>query len=235
MSKIYEALRRHESVPVKALNGHAREHSQGSIIRALEPIYPIIGRLSGESKRGLIVHFVAASLGEGTSTLSGQFALLASRAGSPKVLLIDADKDQLTTAGTYGCDTEHGVLEEFEADRPIEERILNFADNPALSVAPLVGRRSRPGSLRVLPALYDQLRSKYELTVVDCPPVLSDRYLELSPDSADGIVLVVQAEHTRPAIIRNAQARIEDAGGKLIGAVLNRRHTYIPRFLYRLL
>jgi Mrp family chromosome partitioning ATPase len=151
------------------------------------------------------------------------------------VLLVDADKDQLTTAGTYGCDTEHGVLEEFEAARPIEERILNFADNPALSVASLVGRRSRPASLRVLPALYDQLRSKYELTVVDCPPVLSDRYLELSPESADGIVLVVQAERTRPAIIRNAQARIEDAGGKLIGAVLNRRHTYIPRFLYRLL
>jgi len=48
-------------------------------------------------------------------------------------------------------------------------------------------------------------------------------------------VLVVQAERNRPEIIRQAQSLIQDAGGKFIGAILNRRHTYIPDFIYRLL
>jgi hypothetical protein len=49
------------------------------------------------------------------------------------------------------------------------------------------------------------------------------------------VVLVVQAERSRPEIIRQAQALVENAGGRFIGSILNRRHTYIPDWLYRLL
>jgi len=86
-----------------------------------------------------------------------------------------------------------------------------------------------------MPPLYEQFRARYDLTIVDCPAVFSDRYFELSPEAADGVVLVVQAERSRTEIIRQAQTLIENAGGKLIGAILNRRHSYIPNFLYRLL
>jgi hypothetical protein len=81
MSKIYEALRRHENKTAKALNAlnaDSLRHSRGPIMRALESMYPIVYRLSKEAGHGVVLHFVAASAGEGASTLSNEFALIAS-------------------------------------------------------------------------------------------------------------------------------------------------------------
>jgi Mrp family chromosome partitioning ATPase len=65
--------------------------------------------------------------------------------------------------------------------------------------------------------------------------VASAGYLELAPERADGVILVVQAETTRPAVVAHAKGQIEQAGGNVLGAVLNRRGDYIPDFLYRML
>jgi protein-tyrosine kinase len=238
MSKIYEALRRHENKTAKALNAlnaASLRHSRGPIMRALESMYPIVYRLSKEAGHGVVLHFVAASAGEGASTLSNEFALIASQVADSRVLLLDADKGQPTTASGYGCDPDHGILDQVQANRPIEERTVALRDNAAMNIGLLAGRRSAPISRRLMPALYDQLRAKYDVTVVDCPAVLSDRYMDLAPESADGIVLVVQAERNRSEIIRHAQMRVQEAGGKFIGAILNRRHTYIPDIVYKLL
>jgi len=236
MSKIYEALRRHDN---KSANSAAPTDqpnlSRGPLIRALESIYPIVYRLARDAGHGLVLHFVAASPGEGASTLSSEFALIAARLADSRVLLVDADRTQLTTAATFGCPTELGICDQFQAGSPLEERMVTGPGNPRLQIGVLCGQRSPPLSRKAMPSLYEQFRAKYDLTIVDCPAVFSDRYFELSPEAADGVVLVVQAERNRPEIIRQAQSLIENAGGKLIGAILNRRHTYIPDFIYRLL
>jgi Mrp family chromosome partitioning ATPase len=236
MSKIYEALRRHENKTVKAaLSGDPLSPSRGPIVRALESIYPLVHRLQKDAGRGVVLHFVAALPGEGASTLSNEFALVASRGGDSRVLLLDADKTQLTTASQFGCDTDLGILDQLQAGKPIEERTVALPDNVGLHVALIAGRRSPPLARKSIPALYDELRAKYDITIIDCPAVLSDRYLALAPEASDGIVLVVQAERNRPEIIRQAQSMVEESGGKFLGAILNRRHTYIPNLIYRLL
>jgi Mrp family chromosome partitioning ATPase len=236
MSKIYEALRRHEN---KAAKGAApREQpnlSRGPLVRALESVYPNVYRLGKEAGHGLVLHFVAASPGEGASTLSSEFALIAARVVDSRVLLVDADRTQLTTALNFNCSTDLGIFDQVQAGNPIEGSLVTAPDNTQLQIGALCGQRSPPLSRKAMPLLYDQFRAKYEVTVIDCPAVFSDRYFELSPEAVDGIVLVVQAERNRPEIIRQAQSLIQDAGGKFIGAILNRRHTYIPDFIYRLL
>ena len=236
MSKIYEALRRHEKKSANSAAPAERPKlSRGPIVRALESVYPIVYRLAKDAGHGLVLHFVAASPGEGASTLSNEFALIAARVADSRVLLVDADRTQLTTAATFGCPTELGIYDQVQAGNPLEQRLATAPDNPQLQIGVLCGQRSPPLSRKAMPSLYEQFRAKYDLTIIDCPAVFSDRYFELSPEAADGVVLVVQAERNRPEIIRQAQSLIENAGGKLIGAILNRRHTYIPDFIYRLL
>jgi len=233
MSKIYEALRRHEK---KASNLEDQQSSsRGPLVRALESVYPIVFRLAKDAGHGLVLHFVAASSGEGTSTLSGEFARVAARVADSRVLLIDADRTQLTTAKNFRCPTDVGIFDQALAGSPLEESLVTASDNTQLRIGLLSGLRSPPLSRKAMPSFYEQLRAKYDLTIIDCPAVFSDRYFDLSPETADGIVLVVQAERTRPEIIRQAQTLIENSGGKLIGAILNRRQAYIPDFLYRLL
>lgn len=235
MSKIYQALRRHDNSATQSmLRGDPPVLARASIVRALESVYPIIYRIAKEAGHGVVLHFVAATPGEGTSTLSNEFALIAARVADSRVLLIDADRNQSTTAANFGCQTDLGLFDQTQAGNPLEPVLVNAPDS-SLQVSTLCGQRSPPLSRKAMPAFYDQMRAKYDLTIIDCPAVLTDRYFELSPEAADGIVLVVQAERSRPEIVRHAQSQIENAGGKCVGAILNRRHTYIPDFVYRLL
>jgi len=233
MSKIYEALRQHEKKSARLEDQPTS--SRGPLVRAMESVYPIVYRLAKEAGHGLVLHFVAASPGEGASTLSSEFARVAARVTDSRVLLIDADRMQLTTAEKFGCLTDLGIFDQIQRGGLFAETLVTTPDYPQLQIGVLCGQRSPPLSRKTMPSLYDQFRAKYDLTIIDCPAVFSDRYFELSPEAADGVVLIVQAERSRPEMIRRAKSLIEDAGGKFIGAILNRRHTYIPNFLYRLL
>jgi len=50
--------------------------------------------------------FRAATPGEGASTLGSEFARVAARVADSRVLLVDADRTQLTTATNFRCPTE---------------------------------------------------------------------------------------------------------------------------------
>jgi Mrp family chromosome partitioning ATPase len=237
MSNIYQALRRHELVSgngAPAVQGQSSAH--GTMERALEPVYPLIRRLTKEAGHGLIVHFVAPTEGEGTSTLSTQFARLAARSADSKVLLIDGNWSKPSTASEFGCSTDSGLLEKMQfGDDALDHALVSAPESPQLHVGVICGNNTKPFHRKAVPDLYMRLRSMYDLTILDCPAVFSDHYFQLAPEAADAIVMVVRAEHARPEIIRQAKSLIDDSGGKLVGAILNQRRNYIPNFIYRLL
>jgi len=49
----------------------------------------------------------------------------------------------------------------------------------------------------------------------------------------DGVVVVVEAGHSRRDEILNAQRTVLQAGGKFLGFVLNRRRYPVPEWLYK--
>ena len=52
---------------------------------------------------------------------------------------------------------------------------------------------------------------------------------------ADLSLVVVEAEATRTAVARRLIDQVEGTGGQVIGAILNKRRFYIPRFIYKAL
>ncbi len=83
--------------------------------------------------------------------------------------------------------------------------------------------------------LVQQLRMRSQYVVIDCPALsVSSDCISLAP-LVDGIVLVVEADRTRKSQIRNAECRIEAAGGKILGLVLNKRRYPVPDSIYNLL
>jgi Mrp family chromosome partitioning ATPase len=206
----------------------------GPIAAELTPLLAAVRPLLDRGK-GAVVHFVAASAGEGTSTIAREFAMLAATTGRRRTLLLDAVRGNLQTARYFECDTARGLIDgiwmgiaEPDLERPITDT--------SLTVACLVGERGNGAAdPATLSALYDQLRDQFELIVVDCAAIERGEYSALLPEAADGIFLVIRAEATRPAVIAHAKALVEQGGGRFLGAVLNRRRNYIPSFLYRLL
>jgi Mrp family chromosome partitioning ATPase len=200
----------------------------GSLLAAIRPL------LDGDDG-GAVLQIVAATPREGTSTIAREFALLAATSGQRRTLLIDADRRDPTTARSFECDTAHGLVE-LPWNASDVASVAKPVSGTLLSVACLIGQRG-PGrtDAATIADLYNRLRDEFELIVVDCPAVASGDYLGLAPDATDGVILVVQAETTRPAVVSHAKGQIEQAGGNMLGAVLNRRGDYIPDFLYRML
>jgi Mrp family chromosome partitioning ATPase len=244
VSSVYEALQRvRQGGYDLALPGERLANSPeppvitrapGPIAVELTPLLSAVRPLLDRTK-GAVVHFVAAATGEGTSTIAREFALLAGTTGRRRTLLIDGVRGDPQTARFFDCDTARGLIDGIwigydEAD------LRRLVTGTSLSVACLVGSRGNaPADAVTLGALYEELRSQFELIVVDCPAVESGEYSILLPDEADGIFLVIRAERTRPAVIAHSKALIEAAGGRFLGAVFNARRNYIPGILYRML
>jgi protein-tyrosine kinase len=206
----------------------------GPIAAELAPLLSAVRPLLDGTK-GAVLHFVAATPGEGASTIAREFALLAATTGRRRTLLIDGARRDPQTARFFDCDTSRGLIDGVWIGYDAEELRRPIAGT-SLSVACLVGERSgATADAATLSGLYEQLRSEFELIVIDCPALDSDEYSTLLPEEADGIFLVIRAEGTRPAVIAHSKALVEQVGGHFLGAVLNARRNYIPGFLYRLL
>lgn len=244
MTGVYEALQRvRQGGNAPALPGErvARLSNEPPITRSPGPIAveltPLLSAVRPllDSGRGAVLHFVSAAAGEGTSTIAREFALLAGTSGRRHTLLIDASRRNPDTARHFNCDTARGLVDGIWIgyDQASAQRTVQ---GTTLSVACLVGERGNaPADAVTLSGLYEQLRSEFELVVVDCPAMETGEYSTLLPEEADGIFLVIRAEGTRPAVISHTRALVEQAGGHFLGAVLNGRQNYIPGFLYRLL
>jgi len=75
-------------------------------------------------------------------------------------------------------------------------------------------------------------RERYDIVLVDAPP------LRESPDTAvlgsytDGVVLVIRARKTKREILQYAQRLLDNSGAHQLGVVLNRMKFWVPGFLY---
>lgn len=258
MSSVYEALQRarqgshgpaphhvgsHGAIPLRPapVRARVRDANRSPVTLAPGPLAAELSSLLAavrpllDGDGGAVLQVVAATPGEGTSTIAREFALLAATSGQRRTLLIDADRRDATAARSFDCDTGRGLV-----DLPWNAGEIGSIVKPVsgtlLSVACLIGQRGPAhADATTVAELYRRLRDEFELIVVDCPAVASGDYLELAPEAADGVILVVQAETTRPAVVAHAKGQIEQAGGNMLGAVLNRRGDYIPDFLYRML
>lgn len=79
----------------------------------------------------------------------------------------------------------------------------------------------------------DELR--FERIVVDLPPVLSFPDAGIMGGRLDGVLLVLEADRSRWQVAKEAKLRLESAGCRVIGAVLNKKARHVPNWIYRLL
>ncbi|MGB7264117.1 MAG: hypothetical protein WBC92_01305 [Terracidiphilus sp.] len=81
----------------------------------------------------------------------------------------------------------------------------------------------------------DLLRSEFDYSIIDCPSLrVSGDLLSIAP-FVDGILLVIEANRTRREEPLYTEQRIEAAGGKVLGFILNKRTNEMPRWLDRML
>ena len=84
-----------------------------------------------------------------------------------------------------------------------------------------------------LRALVASVQKCFQFIVIGGDNLLDDGTSAAFSQLVDGVILVADAQKTRAPVARKLKRAVEENGGKVIGAILNRRKYYIPGWIYR--
>ena len=202
----------------RPLTEAGQSSGQGEAYRALRTSLALLAR-EGKQKTFTVI---SGGVGEGKSTTLFNLAYVCAEQGS-KVLIIDSDLRRPVQHKMVGLANRSGLVNVLTGEMKPEE-VVQETGVPNLWM--LTSGRLRRGSLGImnsprLRAMLDGLKEKYDYILLDSPPILGVTDAAILAGEADGVLLVVQYRKYPKIISLRAKRMIENAGGRLMGAVLN--------------
>ncbi|MGD9612909.1 MAG: GumC family protein [Kiritimatiellia bacterium] len=202
----------------RPLTEAGQSSGQGEAYRALRTSLALLAR-EGKQK---IFTVISGGVGEGKSTTLFNLAYVCAEQGS-KVLIVDSDLRRPVQHKMVGLANRTGMVNVLTDELKIED-VVQETGVPNLWLMP--SGRLRRGSLGImnnarLRAMLDILKDRYDFVLLDSPPILGVTDAAILASEADGVLLVVQYRKYPKIISLRAKRMIENAGGHLMGAVLN--------------
>lgn len=214
-------------------NGH-KPHNLQLLLASLQNGAPKL-------TRGVTIVLTSPSRAEGVSHVAQLFAVELARHTGRRTLIIDAERLRTLQVQDYlempqNCHRTNienvWVLPAKKNGRKNGNGNGAHTHQDEMSVLlPMAINRSDNDLSNIDPV--DSLRVSFDNILIDCRPLKSSSEAAVLASSADGVVVVVEAGHTRREEIMNAQRTVEVAGGKLLGFVLNKRRYPVPEWLYK--
>lgn len=188
--------------------------------------------LSTSPRPPQVIVMTSAQPSEGKTCTSINLALaLAQR--RVRVLIIDADFRKPGVGQAMGVSNDRGLSSVLKGELSFDEAVMQTEALSNLWVLPAGPAPTNPTDLLSSPdmgKLLNELRGRFEHVVVDSPPVLLMTDATVLSILSDGVVLVVEGGVTPMGAVLRGHRIIENAGGKILGVVLNkvdvRRGTY---------
>ena len=181
------------------------------------------------------VMVVSAGVGEGKSTTAANLAVVLAETGKD-VLLVSADLRRPRVHHFFSLPNKTGLSNLLTDGTPPDKRKAPVADGKQMaselwSVAPnlwviLSGPLpAHPSALMDSDAMRQFLKEQrdlFDFIILDCPPalVVADA-MALAP-LADAVLVVADAKESDRDLISRLKEELEQVGGKIVGAVLNR-------------
>ncbi len=168
-----------------------------------------------------VLVITSARDGEGKTTTANNLATTFALAGQ-RVLLVDADlrRPGLTkmlhlkdVAGLSSVLVEPGTA------------VIQTTEVAGLSVVPSGPIPPNPAELLGSQRMRDwveEAAKRYDLVILDSPPVLSVADTRILATVADGVVMVLDPSLTTRRMIKQAALAIENVGSRVLGLILNR-------------
>jgi len=164
---------------------------------------------------------------DGKTTTAWNVAAAAARSGAT-VLLLEADLRQPTIAERSGLPTKTGLSSVLAGITDIDAEIVSFpvaADTDrTLDVLPAGPAPPNPGGLLEsdrMRDLLEYLKARYDLVVIDTPPLAAVADAISLMHHVDGVIAVVRLGQSRLDTIGNMRSQLTNVGATLLGVVVN--------------
>lgn len=178
--------------------------------------------LSPRSGTGNTLTMLSGGPGEGKSTTVFNLAYVSAQAGQ-SVLLVDADLRRPTVHEILSFDNSYGLADVF-LGRGEAYQFIRATNVPNLH---FIGAGEMPmaemgafSGIKLREMLAD-LKLRYDLVLIDSPPVLGISEGSVIAHEVDAAILVIQHRRYPRDISLRAKRAIEEVKGNLIGVVLN--------------
>ncbi len=242
MSKIYEALRRHERKPVpKEAPLPPSELVDDLLVanRDMQTLYRSVEALITGIQGGATIMFSSAHRGEGKTTVCGSFAATLAQDFGKSVLILDGDHDHALTRRFGSSLGNAPVASQAKSPEAVLQGAKRLGARASIAVVPiasLVGLANADSPERdLIASIKDKLADAFDYILIDAPSIADVSWSPAIGRIADGVILIVEAERTRWPVVMNAKQVFENSGAKVLGVFLNKRRFHIPSRIYRYL
>ena len=186
---------------------------------------------SSQQSENKVIQVTSAVPSDGKSTIAANLAITTAQAGK-SVLLVDCDFRRPRVHQLFKISAKKGVawlVENMPDDRrDLGAGLLGEAvqetEIPNLCVMPCGERPANPSELlssEKFERMLKLLREKFDLVLIDCPPLLAVTDPSNVAPRVDGVILVIRIRKVvRPMALR-ASRILETLGANVLGVVVN--------------
>ncbi len=197
---------------------HAPEGAQADAFRRLRAGL-LIAIAENQSQ---VLAVSSPSSGDGKSTIAANLAVTLAQSGR-SVVLISADVRRPTLEQLFDIEPgTAGLLDVLGGTATFDEAVKNVGRFPVM----ISGRvHNNPTDLLqsvAMEKLVADARSRFDLVIIDTPPVLAVADVLGMVPMVDAVLLVVSVDQTSEADVANARSELDHAGATILGAVVNR-------------
>jgi capsular exopolysaccharide synthesis family protein len=180
--------------------------------------------LGSNGKPVNVVAVSSAQAGNGTTTTALNLAMMMARGGRP-TLLVDANLRHPTLHSALGVAEGPGLAEALKGE--VEPRkSVSSTQIPNLSLMPAgkTGTMTAQALLNQggLDSIFNVLRERYDLVVIDTPPILQYPDAMYVSKHADGVLMVVPSQGASRREQVEARRLLDRVEARILGTVLNR-------------
>jgi polysaccharide biosynthesis transport protein len=174
-----------------------------------------------------LVAVTACAKGAGVTTIAAGLAATLSETGDGNVLLVDMNHAQGTAHPFYrgkpGCGLADVLQDEVKDSALVQEYLYVAAENTNTDTAFNIPKQ--------FTHLMPKLRaSNFDYIIFDMPPVSQISVTSKLSRFMDVNLLVVECEKTNREVIKQASSMLAGSKAK-VGVVLNKKRTYVPKWL----
>lgn len=178
---------------------------------------------SSVGKETKVLLVTSSNRGEGKSTTAVNLAISFAKAGK-RVVLLDADLRVPSLHRIFGKSNFSGLANYLSSSVPLNE-IVRETHIPELFLITAGAIPSNPSELLALnrvDALLQELKSSYDIVVIDTTPLMTVADAQILAAKSDGVVLVVEYGKVKKNTAKKLKAQLHKVNANLLGVVLNK-------------
>lgn len=188
-----------------------------------------------DTERGCIAQFVAPESGAGTEDVGYDLAYISAAWLGKRVLFVNGTGMHMEPKDQFGSRRREPLLGNGLDFADVESSITRVVglELYQMTMPSMRGALDLAPTLRRIPEFLTRLRQTFDLVVIASPAATDAPMGVLLSRFVDGNILVLESGRTRAQVAMELRESLRSSGGTVVGAVLTRYRSYVPRFLQR--